>query len=133
MKTQKLTKMMVILWLSISVISCNSKKDDPTPGPSKSRTIKYEVSGNYSGRLECALLTENGGATYESISALPWSKEITYASSVGSVTFTVVGLNGIAGQNLTIKVYRGGTLLSTTPTTANADGRLTLGIAPFIL
>lgn len=132
MKTQTLVRLTAILLLSISVLACGNKKDDPTPNPS-SRTIKFEVSGNFTGNMECNLLTQSGGVTYETIPSLPWSKEITYAASVASVTFTVVGLNGAVGQNVTIKVYRGGTLLSTTPTTATANGRFTLGIPPFIL
>jgi hypothetical protein len=108
--------------LSLSfLLSC---KDDDDPEPA-SRAISYEVSGNFSGSLFASYTTASGGTSNESIAALPWSKEITYESSVDAANIAISGNSGVAGQQVTIVVKSGGTQLSSTTATADASGSFT--------
>ncbi|MBY0433037.1 MAG: hypothetical protein K2U26_02900 [Cyclobacteriaceae bacterium] len=96
------------------------KKDDPAPA--RSRDIRFEVSGNFTGKLDATFITASGGATNEDIPSLPWSKSITYASSVSGTTITIGGGGGVAGQTVTVKVFAGNKEVSSTPATANSSG-----------
>jgi hypothetical protein len=78
-----------------------SSCDDSSP-EAPSRTIKYEVTGNFSGAVFASYTTASGGTNNESAS-LPWSKET-------------------AGQQVTIVVKKGNTQVSSTPITAGSQG-----------
>lgn len=128
MKTKKLSGLMGLLMIAFFCISCGNddNSNGGSGGPaSGSRKVKYEITGNFSGPINISYHTESGGSASESI-ALPWSKEITYAPSVGFVSIGLVGTGGVVGQTATIKVSAGGTQLSSTSGTANADGSIAL-------
>jgi hypothetical protein len=104
--------------------------DTPTQPAISKRVVKYEITGNYTGKLFVAFTTASGGTDNATINALPWTKEIAYNSTVGGVGFsgnTVVGQPGIAGQSATVKVYSGGNVVITeAPSIANATGIINL-------
>lgn len=118
MKMKKIFFASTLFGLSLLFASCS--KDKESNG--NSRQIKYEITGNFTGSLTAAFSTANGGQTAESVSGLPWTKEINYEASVSNAAMGVAGAGGVAGQTITVKVYSGGSLKSTTPATASSSG-----------
>lgn len=117
MKTLLLSFVAIIFALS----SCNKDdKDDNQPG--SSRTIRYELTGNFSGLLIASYTTAAGSTANETVSSLPWNKEITYASNVTAAIIAVSGNGGSIGQQVTVVVKRGGNRVSSTVITANNSG-----------
>jgi hypothetical protein len=88
---------LLVLIASITILSCKKEKDNNN---NSSRVIKYEITGNYTGSILAAYTTASGGTTNETVSSLPWSKEITYASGVTAVTMAIGGNGGVAGQQV---------------------------------
>ncbi len=118
----------MILLLAAFVLSCG----DDDGGVKTSRNVKFEVSGNFSGSLDATYLTESGGGTTESIPSLTWTKTVNYASTVPSTSILVGGLGGSPGQAITVKVFAGGNLVSTTPGTATTDGVIVVSAPAYI-
>lgn len=104
-------------------ISCGGD-DDNGPSGGNAREVKYEVSGNYSGIINTSYSTVNGGSTFEVINALPWTKQITYLSTINTSIMTLSGSDGTAGETIVLKVYSGGELVSTSPATAGPQGQI---------
>jgi len=113
-------KLFLLLTLAVSFFGVSCDKDDDKGG--SSRTVKYEISGSYTGRLVISYTTASGGTTLEETTTLPWAKEITYASTVTGATLGIGGNGGAAGQTISIVVKKGGTQVSSTPATANSSG-----------
>jgi hypothetical protein len=111
-------KSLSIIAILVFGISCS--KDDVKPA--KSRDIKFEITGNFSGTMDATFLTASGGATNESIPSLPWTKSVTYQSSVSGTTITIGGGGGVSGQTLKVKVFAGSSLVSETSGIANSSG-----------
>jgi hypothetical protein len=118
MKNHRLIVRLIPLLILFVLFACSN--DDANP--SKSRDIKFEVTGTFTGELDATYITASGGATNESISSLPWTKNIIYSSTAASASITVGGSGGLAGQTLLIKVFAGGTLVSETPGVSNSSG-----------
>lgn len=116
-------KMFLGLFMAASVLATSCSDDDNDGGSSnKSRDIKYEVTGNFSGDITAAYTTASGGATTAEITSLPWSLAITAAPSVQAVAFSVQGSGGTEGQQVDVKVYQGGREVSSVEATANSSG-----------
>lgn len=122
-------KLSLILALSISQFSCNNDDDNastPTPNP-VSREIKYEITGTYSGHLDVVYSDINGINKSEVITSLPWSKTITYPSSiiaVGIGSSSVIANAGVAGETGSMKIYAGGVVKRTSDKTVGQNGLL---------
>ena len=116
---------LVLTVLLVVFSSCND--DDNEPGIT-SRTLRYELTGNFSGsNMLAAYTTANGGATTEEIPSLPWAKEITFDSNVGGASMVVSGTGGLAGQQVTMIIKKGGAQVGTPITTpANGGGTFTI-------
>ena len=115
----------VILLLLLQACSKSDDDDDNGGTPVNRRNVKFEVSGNFTGTLSATYVNASGGGTNEQITtALPWVKQIAYAATVPSTGITVGGTNGIGGQSIVLKVFAGGTQISSTPATANPDGTI---------
>lgn len=126
-QVKTVTKFLFIVF-AIFFTSCN--KDDTAPA--KSREVKFDISGTFSGTLNVTYITASGGATNESIPALPWTKSITYQSTVSGTTITIGGAGGIAGQTLKVKVFAGGSLVSETPGVATSAGVIVIASPTYI-
>lgn len=113
----------VLAWVLCVVGSACSDDDG---GGSGSREVKFEVTGNFSGQMNAVFLTASGGGTAESINSLPWSKTITYESSVPTAQIGVAGAGGSSGETLTVKVIVGGSEKSSTPGTATNSGSISV-------
>lgn len=113
-------RLAILLIGLLTVFTSCSKKDDKPPRNS-SRTIRYEVSGNFTGNtIFASYTTESGGTVNEQISSLPWNKEITYQSNVTAAIFALSGGGGTPGQKATITIKKGDSQVGV-PTLATAD------------
>ena len=118
------------LHLIILVLLFACSKDEPAP--TKSRDIKFEVTGNFSGTIDATYITASGGATTESLPSLPWTKSIIYQSTVSGTTITIGGGGGVAGQTVKVKVFAGGLVVSDTPGVANSSGIIVVASPTYI-
>jgi hypothetical protein len=109
--------------------SCSKDSDGPGPGGGNSRVVKYEITGNYTGKLTVVYNDNASGNTVVNNVTLPFIKEITYPATV-----TAIGIGGHSntptpgapGQTVTMKIYSGGNVVKTASATAGSLGELTL-------
>lgn len=111
--------------------SCTKDNDGPGPSPGgpNSRVVKYEITGNYTGKFTVVYNDNVNGNTVVNDVTLPFTKEITYPATV-----TGIGIGGHSntpapgapGQTATIKIYSGGNVVKTASATAGSLGELTL-------
>lgn len=120
-------KKLAIAFITALSVFTSCSKDNVTNN--SSRTIRYELTGNFTGNnIIIAYTTASGGTITEQIVSLPWTKEITFDAGVSGANITISGAGGIAGQQATLIVKKGGNPVGS-PTTATADARGTLTIA----
>lgn len=99
-------KKLIIACLTALTILGSCKKDkEPN---NTSRTLRYEVTGNFTGTLMVSYTTATGGTANDQVT-LPWTKEITFASNVTAAIVSLTGNSGVAGQKVTLIIKRGGT------------------------
>lgn len=112
-------KIAFILFASLALFTSCSDDDDETINTS--RKLHYSLTGNFSGtNLIVSYTTANGGTSNEEINILPWDREITYNANVTAANIAVSGNGGTAGQQVTLIIKRGNTVIGT-PTVATAD------------
>ncbi|MBN8650592.1 MAG: hypothetical protein J0L67_04155 [Cytophagales bacterium] len=111
--------------------SCGNEENEPQP---TSRTLRYELTGNFSGSNMIAAYTTASGVTVtEQITSLPWNKEITFDTNVTGANLVISGAGGIVGQQATLVIRKGGSQVGTPITaTVDAGGAFTLS-SPVIL
>ncbi len=97
-----------IAFIAALTILVSCKKDDDKKPNTSSRTLRYEVTGNFTGTVIASYTTAAGSTANDPIT-LPWNKEVTYASSVTAAIILVTGNGGVAGQKVTVVIKRGGT------------------------
>jgi len=117
---------LLLLTAVVALSSCSKSKDDPTPD---TKVVKYEITGNYSGRLLVVYTDKNGSSANEIVSALPWSKELTVQSSTISVGFggqTAAPNYGANGQTVTAKLYVKNEVKQSGTAVADANGAIVL-------
>jgi hypothetical protein len=120
MKTH-LKQIMLMLTLVFTFASCSSDDNDNN-SVNRSRDVKYEVTGNYTGTLS-AVYTESGNAGQSvDITSFPWTKEFTASADTGGAGITVSGYGGVKDQTVTIKIIIGGKVEKETTAKATADG-----------
>ena len=107
MKNQMLKSIAVLFIASLLFASCKKDNDKPNNG-SNERKVKYELSGNFTGKLLVVTSTNSGALQQFNGVALPWSKEIEYDKKVigaGVGLQTENENKGVAGQTLSLKIY----------------------------
>ncbi|MFB9107190.1 hypothetical protein [Flavobacterium gyeonganense] len=124
MKTH-LKQIMLMLTLVFTFASCSSDDND-NDSVNRSRDVKYEITGNYTGDLDVTYLEKSGAALNEDIDALPWTKEFTANADSPGASFQTSGYGGVKGQTLTGKVYVGGKVVKELTATATEDGIIVL-------
>ncbi len=111
----------IVLTLAFTTVSCSSD-DDKGSENNSSREVKYEITGNYTGKLDATYMEKSGAPLIEDVLSLPWTKEFTAdADSDGALVHTS-GYGGVAGQKVTAKIYVGGKVVSELTGTADSDG-----------
>lgn len=114
-------KKIALILLALLTFFYSCSKDDDNETINTSRTLHYSLTGNFSGtNLIVSYTTANGGTSNEQINILPWDREITYNSNVTAANIVVSGNGGTAGQQVTLIIKKGNTMIGT-PTVATAD------------
>ena len=130
MHSKNIIKTVIGLLFLVSFISCSKDKDGN--GNTNSRVVKYEITGNFTGKLTVIYNDNVNGNTVVNNVSLPWSKEITYP---GNVTGIGIGAqsstSGTAGQTATVKIYSGSNVVKTGSATAGSLGELALPTIAF--
>ena len=124
-------KVLIKISLLVAAFVFNSCEGEKENLSNTSRTLRYELTGNYSGTTIASYTTANGGTANEQVSSIPWTKELTYSGTVTAAILAVSGNNGTAGQELTIVIKRGNSQVSSTKVVANSIGSFTIA-APVI-
>lgn len=126
-------KKLFFLFTAVTALVFTSCSSDDNGGNSgSSRDVKYEITGNFSAPLDVTYITASGGATTTEVTSLPWSMSFTADASSTGASFNAGGGGGTPGQTITLKIYQGGVLKSTTDATANSDG-IIVASAPAIV
>lgn len=132
MKNQILKNIVVLFTLSLLFVSCKKDDDKPNNNGSDERKVKYELSGNFTGKLLVVTSTNTGALQQFDGVAMPWTKEIQYDKKVmaaGAGFQTENENRGVAGQTLTLKVYINNKLKDTKTGTADANGMINISMA----
>lgn len=119
-------KKTIFLFLTICAVmfTMSCKKDSEAPKP---KTVKYEITGNFSGKLTIVYSDNVNGNTTVTGAALPWSKEVSLGSNVLSIGIGgQASTVGVAGQNAALKVYVAGKVVKSTTATAGANGEISI-------
>lgn len=109
--------------------ACKKSSENNGNGSSSSRNIKYELTGNYSGQISFISSDNLGNNEMVTVTALPWTREKTYASNIMGIGMggnSVMGHLGQSGQTVTVKIYAGGKLVRSGTATADVNGILSL-------
>lgn len=121
----KQSKIFTFLLVIASVLFFSCKKDNKGTA-NNSRMVKYEITGNFSGKLTIVYSDNVNGNTELTDISLPWSKEITYPNNIVGIGIGASHVSnstlGIAGQTATMKIYSGGTVVKSSTATANSVG-----------
>lgn len=116
-------------FLGIAISSCSS--DDDKGSTPANRNVKYEITGNYSGKLVIVYSNEHGAAETVMSASLPWSKEITLETVNTGAYSANTDTPGIAGQTATAKIIVGGEVKKTETQTADENGRINFSILSY--
>jgi len=130
MKTQHLKRIGLLLLFSTLWLACK-KNDSGTKEPIQ-RSVKYELSGNFSGKLLVVTSTNSGALQQFNNVALPWTKELTYDATVlaaGAALQTENEHRGVAGQSLVLKVYLNSQLKDTKSVIADGNGVINMALS----
>lgn len=94
----------------------------------ESRAVRYEISGNYTGKLNIVYADEAGNFQTVTNVSLPWNKSFTAGTAVQAVTFTASTTStstvGVVGQSATAKLYIGTVVKQNVTQTADGTGRI---------
>ncbi|MDA6072429.1 hypothetical protein NJT12_22645 [Flavobacterium sp. AC] len=120
----------IVLTLAFTVASCSSDNDNNSG--SGSRDIKYEVTGNYTGKLSTVYTESGNGGQNADINSLPWTKEFTAGADTYGAGITVSGFGGVVDQTITVKIIVGGKVEKETTAKATSDGIIVAAPGSFV-
>lgn len=110
------------------VLLLTSCKKDNNNNNQQNRAVRYEISGNYTGKLNIVYTDEAGSFQTVTNVSLPWNKSFTAGTAVQAVTFTAgttsTSTVGVAGQTATAKLYIGTVVKQNVTQTADGTGRI---------
>jgi len=123
-------KKLALAFVVVLTVLVSCKKDEKKNPEPSSRTLRYEITGNFTGSLVASYTTASGGTSNDQVT-LPWNKEINYAQSVTAAILAVSGSGGTAGQKVTVVIKRGGVQVGETiEAIAGSSGGFTKAAAP---
>jgi hypothetical protein len=127
-------KLAATLLLAFAFTSCDKGDDTPSPNTptSNKREVKYEITGTFTNRLLLAYTIADGTTVSETVS-LPWTKNITYNTTVSGLGLggnTAVGASSyVPGETVNIKIYSGGTVVKNINLVSDAKGLVSFSTA----
>lgn len=97
---------LILILTSVVCFSCKGPDDPPAKQPGRNQ---YGRTGNFKGTLYTSYTATAGGSTNnDQVSLVPRYKEITYAPDATAVITALSGGGGIADQQVTVAVKKGG-------------------------
>jgi hypothetical protein len=121
---QVVNKIYIFLLAAFLLNACKKENNNSN----QSRLVKYEIAGNYSGKLTVVYADETGVLQTVTNVSLPWSKSFTTQAAVQSVAFnastTSTAVVGVAGQTATAKLFIDSAVVKSNQQTADATGRI---------
>lgn len=125
-------KNLALAFVAVLTVLVSCKKDEKKNPEPSSRTLRYEITGNFTGSLVASYTTASGGVSADPVT-LPWNKEINYAQSVTAAILAVAGSGGTAGQKVTVVIKRGGVQVGEPiEAIASSAGSFTKSAAPVV-
>ena len=116
-------KQVILKFIGVAILFCSCSKGGNT-NQGNSRQIRYEITGNYSGKLSISYWEKNSPTlTLLTKVQIPWSKDVLYTQGVeGIIIRAETDSAGSLGQTATLKIYSNNNLVkSTTASTNNVD------------
>lgn len=110
------------------LVSCSDKNNDQ-PNPVPDRKVTFEITGNYTGKLNVIISYSgiSGGLETVEVSSLPWSLTKEYPSSIAAVGIGGNGsVTGVAGQSITTSIKAGNVVKSQSQSTADIYGGISI-------
>ncbi|TCC90096.1 hypothetical protein EZ428_12465 [Pedobacter frigiditerrae] len=127
-------KNLMIPFIILFTLTLSCKKDSDNSPDNNSRTLRYELSGNFTGSIVTSYTTASGGTVNETVTAIPWTKEIDYATNVTAAIIALSGSGGVAGQKVNLVIKRGGVQVgSTIELVAKSSGGIEPATGPAIV
>jgi hypothetical protein len=118
-----------ILIISLLLFSCSKNE----VSQSDSRAIKYEITGDFTGKLTVVAATNTDPFEIMEVTKLPWKLEFEANKSLTTVVIAATGSGGITGQKASMKTYIGGKEVSSGGGTALSSGFLNMTNQVYIL
>lgn len=122
------------LLLSFFSLAISCSEDSAAPA-NKSRNVKFEMTGSYTGKILVAHTLANGGTQAFSDIRLPWTKEVVYENTVGGIGFSGSGeisLSNVPGQSVTINIYSDNKIVKTGSASVDSNQILLLPSLSFV-
>jgi hypothetical protein len=133
---KKAVYLLSALLISIALFSCKKKTSaDPVPVLPIAKNVKYEITGNYSGKLVIAYTAANASTETSDVNSLPWEKSFTADPStlgVGASASSSVSSPGLPSQTAVLKIYVNGVEVRSGAGTVNSTGYISLNPAAYV-
>nr|WP_322623800.1 MmpS family transport accessory protein [uncultured Flavobacterium sp.] len=114
------------LFLAVAALTASCSDDDNNSGSaSRSRDVKYEITGNFTGNITVAYMNASGGSSTAEVTSLPWQMEFTAQDNAVAAGFGASGSGGVEGQQVKVKIYQGGSEVGSADATVNSSGIFT--------
>ncbi len=109
---KKSFKNLSLVLLPFLLFLCSCKKDNDNNGGANSRVVKYEITGNFTGKLTMIFNDNVNGNTIVNNAILPFLKGIIYPDNITGIGISAQSsVPGLAGQTATRKAYSGGNIV----------------------
>jgi hypothetical protein len=133
---KKTAYLLSLLLTSIALFSCKKKaSSDPIPVVPIAKNVRYEITGNYSGKLAIAYTAANASTETSDVNSLPWEKSFIADPStlgVGASASSSVSSLGLPGQTAVLKIYVNGVEVRSGAGTVNSSGYISLNPAAYV-
>ncbi len=120
-------KQVILKFIGVAILFCSCSKGGNT-NQGNSRQIRYEITGNYSGKLSISYWEKNSPTlTLLTKVQIPWSKDVLYTQGVeGIIIRAETDSAGSLGQTATLKIYSNNNLVKSTTASTNNVGYIVL-------
>ncbi|GAB2824875.1 hypothetical protein [Ferruginibacter profundus] len=123
---------LLLTTVSLFLQACNKNDGDRLPA-NNTRVVKYEITGNYTGKLTVVYNDNVNGNTLVNDVAVPWSKEVTYLQNITGIGIGAqASMPGTLGQTATLKIYVNGTEVKRSSGSAGTSGELILPAIAYV-
>ena len=128
---------LAVVSLAVAATGCRGGNNGPSGPPAVSaRNVKYKITGNYSGALTVAYISESSATVAAEILALPWSKFMTFprgAVGLGIGGGSAVGRCGLPGQTISVQIFSGDQVMKSEVATTTSSGLRSLSSLALLL